>query len=115
MEPTLPYLSKKKLPAARGSVNGNATSASADPARVDGRGTAGLRLPWLQAYSLRTQTRVLLGVLALHALRGWQLSPLGPRALLDLLRVPFFVLWKLYVLLRNRRNKHWIKTDRDSK
>lgn len=58
---------------------------------------------------------VLLGVLALHALRGWQLSPLGPRALLDLLRVPFFVLWKLYVLLRNRRNKHWIRTDRDSK
>ncbi|CAB3903254.1 hypothetical protein LMG26846_04622 [Achromobacter insuavis] len=58
---------------------------------------------------------VLLGVLALHALRGWQLSPLGPRALLDLLRVPFFVLWKLYVLLRNRRNKRWIKTDRDTK
>ncbi|AKQ54971.1 glycosyltransferase family 2 protein [Bordetella hinzii] len=57
----------------------------------------------------------LLAVLALHVLRGWQLSPLGPRALLDLLRAPFFVLWKLVVLLRNRRNRHWIKTDRDSR
>jgi len=47
-------------------------------------------------------------------LRGWQLSPLGPRALLDLARAPFFVLWKLYIVLRNRGNKQWIKTNRDT-
>ncbi|OZI70859.1 glycosyltransferase family 2 protein [Bordetella genomosp. 12] len=57
----------------------------------------------------------LLAVLALHVLRGWQLCPLGPRALLDLLRVPFFVLWKLVVLVRNRRNRNWIKTDRGNR
>jgi len=54
----------------------------------------------------------LAGVLALHALRGWQLCPLGPRALLDLARVPFFVVWKLVVLLRGRGNRRWIRTDR---
>ncbi|MFX5668468.1 hypothetical protein ABTE14_19600, partial [Acinetobacter baumannii] len=36
-----------------------------DPGRSAGQGGTGLRLPWLHRYSLRTQTRVLLGVLAL--------------------------------------------------
>lgn len=36
----------------------------------------------------------------LYVLRGWQLSGLGLRALPDLARVPFFMLWKLLVLLR---------------
>ncbi len=56
---------------------------------------------------------ILLGILAAHVLRGWQLTPLGPGALLDLLRAPFFVLWKLYVVVRGRGNKRWIKTERD--
>ena len=65
MEPTLPYLSKKKLPAAPGSGTGSAAVAGDDPGRSAGQGGTGLRLPWLHRYSLRTQTRVLLGVLAL--------------------------------------------------
>ncbi|GAA0505188.1 MAG: glycosyltransferase family 2 protein [Pigmentiphaga sp.] len=51
-------------------------------------------------------------VLAAHILRGWQLCPLGPSALLDLTRAPFFVLWKLGALFRHRRNKAWVKTRR---
>lgn len=57
---------------------------------------------------------VLMAVLLLHVLRGWQLSPLGPRALLDLCFAPFFVVWKLYVLIRDRKNRKWIRTDRES-
>ena len=55
----------------------------------------------------------LMAILTLYILRGWQLTPLGPRALLDLARAPFFVVWKLGVLLRHRGNKVWIKTRRD--
>lgn len=78
-------------------------------------GVAALLLPAAGLWAWPALALGLLAVLALHVLRGWQLSPLGPRALLDLARAPFFVLWKLYVLLRNRRNKHWIKTERDSR
>lgn len=52
-------------------------------------------------------------VLLLHVLRGWQLSPLGPRALLDLCFAPFFIVWKLYVLIRDRKNRSWIRTNRE--
>ncbi|MFC4279116.1 glycosyltransferase family 2 protein [Achromobacter aloeverae] len=55
----------------------------------------------------------LLLILVLHTLRGWQLTSLGPRALLDLARVPFFIAWKLFVLLRYKRNKAWVKTTRE--
>lgn len=55
---------------------------------------------------------VLIVVMVAHTLRGWQLGPLGPAALLDLFRVPFFIIWKLYVLLRNKSNKAWVKTSR---
>lgn len=67
MEPTLPYLSKKKLPPARlsGSGAGSTAVTDADLVKPGAGGGTGLRLPWLHRYSLRTQTRVLLGVLAL--------------------------------------------------
>jgi hypothetical protein len=76
-------------------------------------GVMSLLLPGAGLWTWPLLAAVLLLVLVLHVLRGWQLSPLGPRALLDLARAPFFVLWKLYVVLRNRGNKHWIKTDRE--
>ena len=57
---------------------------------------------------------ILMGIiLGAHILRGWQLGPLGPRALLDLARAPFFVLWKLHALLRRRGEQGWVKTRRD--
>ncbi|OWT74806.1 MULTISPECIES: glycosyltransferase family 2 protein [unclassified Achromobacter] len=76
---------------------------------------AALLLPGAGLWTWPVLAAVLLVLLVCHVLRGWQLSPLGPRALLDLLRAPFFVIWKLYVLTRNRGNKSWIKTDRNSR
>lgn len=55
---------------------------------------------------------VLLLILAVHVWRGWQLAPVGWRALADLAYVPFFILWKMYAKLRTRGNKGWVRTDR---
>lgn len=51
--------------------------------------------------------------LTLHVLRGWQLSGVGPRGLLDLLRAPFFVGWKLLLLARARGSRQWVRTERE--
>lgn len=50
--------------------------------------------------------------LVLHVLRGWQLSGLGLRGALALVRVPGFVLWKL-TLLAYRRPQAWVRTERE--
>lgn len=57
---------------------------------------------------------LMLLVIMVHVFRGWQLSPLGVQALLDLFRVPFFIAWKLVVMLRHRGNKAWVKTKRNA-
>lgn len=51
--------------------------------------------------------------LMLHVLRGWQLSGVGPRGLLDLLRAPLYVLWKLVLMLRAHDTAQWIRTRRE--
>jgi cellulose synthase/poly-beta-1,6-N-acetylglucosamine synthase-like glycosyltransferase len=51
--------------------------------------------------------------LALYVLRGWQLSNTGMRGLLDLLRAPFFLFWKLVVMFRKRRTSEWVRTNRE--
>jgi 1,2-diacylglycerol 3-beta-glucosyltransferase len=51
--------------------------------------------------------------LALYVLRGWQLSGSGLRGLLDLLRAPFFLLWKLVLMFRSRRTSEWVRTNRE--
>ena len=51
--------------------------------------------------------------LALHILRGWQLSGAGIRGLLDLGRAPFFLIWKLMVMLGGRESKEWVRTKRE--
>jgi len=51
--------------------------------------------------------------LALYVLRGWQLSGVGLRGLVDLLRAPAFVLWKLLLRLRARRSVQWVRTRRE--
>jgi cellulose synthase/poly-beta-1,6-N-acetylglucosamine synthase-like glycosyltransferase len=55
------------------------------------------------------------GCLALYVLRGWQLSGVGWRGLVDLLRAPFFVAWKLAVLLRARGSGVWVRTRREQR
>ncbi|HYM28445.1 MAG TPA: glycosyltransferase family 2 protein [Steroidobacteraceae bacterium] len=49
----------------------------------------------------------------LHILRGWQLSGIGWRGLLDLACVPLFVLWKLRILLGRRSPDAWVRTERE--
>jgi cellulose synthase/poly-beta-1,6-N-acetylglucosamine synthase-like glycosyltransferase len=51
--------------------------------------------------------------LVLHILRGWQLSGAGMRGLLDLGRAPFFLAWKLMVMLGGRGSKEWVRTKRE--
>ncbi len=50
---------------------------------------------------------------ALYILRGWQLSGAGIRGLLDLARAPFFLLWKLLVMLSPGNSKEWVRTKRE--
>jgi len=50
---------------------------------------------------------------ALYVLRGWQLSGTGLRGLMDLGRAPWFVLWKLILMARNRTTQHWVRTERE--
>lgn len=52
--------------------------------------------------------------LMVHILRGWQLSGAGMRGLLDLCRAPFFLAWKLMVMLGGRaESKEWVRTKRE--
>jgi hypothetical protein len=51
-------------------------------------------------------------LIATHVLRGWQLSGVGLRGLLDLLRVPFFIAWRVVVALRPKP-RDWVRTDRE--
>jgi cellulose synthase/poly-beta-1,6-N-acetylglucosamine synthase-like glycosyltransferase len=51
--------------------------------------------------------------LSIYVLRGWQLSGVGMRGLVDLLRAPFFVLWKVLLMLRARRSAEWVRTKRE--
>jgi cellulose synthase/poly-beta-1,6-N-acetylglucosamine synthase-like glycosyltransferase len=52
--------------------------------------------------------------LIIHVLRGWQLSRTGVQGLLDLARVPGFLAWRLWLTLRRRASKEWVRTTRES-
>src|SRR5665213_104047 len=49
--------------------------------------------------------------LIIYVLRGWRRSALGARRLLDLIRAPGFIAWKLRISVRKRTGE-WIRTDR---
>jgi cellulose synthase/poly-beta-1,6-N-acetylglucosamine synthase-like glycosyltransferase len=53
-------------------------------------------------------------VLVLYVMRGWQLSNVGARGLLDLARAPAFILWKLLLMVSGRRVKQWVRTHREA-
>jgi cellulose synthase/poly-beta-1,6-N-acetylglucosamine synthase-like glycosyltransferase len=53
-------------------------------------------------------------VLVAYVLRGWQLSGLGWKGLIDLAYAPFFVVWKLLVMLGRRDSRGWIRTRRET-
>jgi cellulose synthase/poly-beta-1,6-N-acetylglucosamine synthase-like glycosyltransferase len=52
--------------------------------------------------------------LAAYVLRGWQLSRVGWRGLVDLMRVPAFVGWKVLLMLRPHDSAKWVRTRREA-
>jgi len=83
----------------------NVTVLLAAAAAATWRDPGELRWLWLAAACA--------AALWLHVLRGWQLSGVGLRGLLDLARVPFFLLWKLRVMLSRRTTQGWVRTERE--
>ena len=51
--------------------------------------------------------------LVAYVLRGWQLSGVGARGFVDLLRAPFYVLWKLWLMARANAPIEWVRTRRE--
>jgi 1,2-diacylglycerol 3-beta-glucosyltransferase len=51
--------------------------------------------------------------LAIYVVRGWQLSGIGTQGIWDLARVPWFLAWKLWLTLRRRDSKEWVRTGRE--
>jgi cellulose synthase/poly-beta-1,6-N-acetylglucosamine synthase-like glycosyltransferase len=51
--------------------------------------------------------------LVFYILRGWQLSGAGFQGLLDLARAPFFLAWKILVMVGGRESKEWVRTKRE--
>ena len=75
---------------------------------------AGLALLWDPAAPLWLGLGLACGAsMTLYVLRGWQLSGVGLRGLMDLLRAPSFVLWKLLLMLRATRSAEWVRTKRE--
>jgi cellulose synthase/poly-beta-1,6-N-acetylglucosamine synthase-like glycosyltransferase len=51
-------------------------------------------------------------ILVAYVMRGWQLSGMGARGLLDLLGAPAFVAWKLLLMLSRNHPQGWVRTER---
>lgn len=50
--------------------------------------------------------------LALHVLRGWQLSGIGLKGLSALAHVPAFILWRIRILF-GKKSSEWVRTERE--
>ncbi len=53
-----------------------------------------------------------IGIVGAYILRGWQLSGIGARGLLDLAAAPVFVIWKVLLMARPRGSGEWVRTER---
>ncbi|HYH98381.1 exopolysaccharide biosynthesis GT2 family glycosyltransferase EpsU [Hyalangium sp.] len=55
--------------------------------------------------------------LGLYVLRGWWVSGMGARGLLDLMRAPFYVFWKVWLMVAGPRDKkgEWVRTTREAR
>lgn len=62
-------------------------------------------IPWL----------VSLGFVTVYVLRGWALSGVGVRGLLDLLWAPIYMVWKIWLSLTSPRQRSdvWVRTTRE--
>lgn len=75
---------------------------------------AGIALLWEPSMDIWLWLGLGCGVsLLLYVLRGWQLSGVGLRGLMDLAHAPFFVFWKVLLMLRPRGSVEWIRTKRE--
>ena len=75
---------------------------------------ASVALPWEPSMEIWLWLGLGCGAsLLLYVLRGWQLSRVGIRGLVDLLRAPFFVLWKVLLMLRAHKSAEWVRTKRE--
>ena len=54
------------------------------------------------------------GCVIIYVARGWQLSGIGARGLLDLAAAPGYLVWKVIVMLKRRRSDEWIRTEREN-
>lgn len=54
-----------------------------------------------------------LAALVLHVLRGWSVSGTGWRGLTALAHVPFYILWKIVVMLGSKTSE-WVRTERET-
>lgn len=74
----------------------------------------GLASLWEPSLDLWMWLGVACGVsLLIYVLRGWQLSGVGMRGLVDLGRAPFYVAWKILLMLRSRASAEWVRTKRE--
>ncbi|HKS94693.1 MAG TPA: glycosyl transferase family 2, partial [Terriglobia bacterium] len=48
-----------------------------------------------------------------YILRGWQLSGIGARGLIDLARAPFYLVWKILIMSSRREATEWVRTKRE--
>lgn len=55
--------------------------------------------------------------LGLYVLRGWWVSGMGARGLLDLMAAPFYVVWKVWLMVAGPRDKkgEWVRTTREAR
>ena len=66
---------------------------------------------WLSLYPFAIATCIL----GLYVLRGWWLSKVGLRGLLDLAYAPIYVLWKIRLMFSRPEEKkgEWVRTTRE--
>jgi 1,2-diacylglycerol 3-beta-glucosyltransferase len=78
---------------------------------------ASVALRWISGAAAAASSMWLLsGVfLALYLLRGWQLADIGIRGARAMASIPFYVGWKIAVLLRSTQggNDQWVRTARE--
>ena len=73
----------------------------------------------LSGWFLEFRTVLWLGMacivaIVIYVLRGWQLSGIGARGLLDLARAPKFLFWKLLLMIRRqKKSTEWVRTERE--
>ncbi len=72
-----------------------------------------LALSGLPARPLVTLFAFCAASLAGYVARGWGLSGVGWRGVVDFARVPFFIVWKLAAVVRSRVPDQWIRTERN--